>query len=193
VHGGAVAEVAAVRAARIASRGIGLGWLAAIFVVMACGSQATSRGGTIGGSVDPADAAPGTALPAPETAPFPGQPWMRNGQPAVAGSITLVQGPEHCGWGSSTFLTVGWPLGAVPRDSTQARLYVRDPDHLFADRTLAPYNPSTTLPDGAFDTGYRYGTDQLWMDQASDDALVYVLRGDIVEQWPRGRDDIGCA
>jgi hypothetical protein len=198
-HARAVADVAVVPATRSTARGVALAWLAAMFVVMACGLQtSTATGsGTIGGSgASPgtvAGPAPATELPAPETAPFPGKPWLRGGQPLAPGSITLIQGPEHCGWGSATFLTIGWPLGVVPRDSTQARLYVRDPDGLFADRTLAPFNASTLLPASAVDTGYRYGTDQLWMDEASVDGLVYLVRGGVVEQWPRGRDDIGCA
>ena len=137
--------------------------------------------------------APATLLPPPSTAPFPGIRWTVNGEPATSGSITLRDGGEHCGWNSATFLTIGWPLGVVPKTSAQAREYVRDPKHLFDDEILAPFLPSTTLPSGAFDTGYRYGSDELWVDTATVDQVVYVVRDSIVEQWPRGRELFACA
>jgi hypothetical protein len=106
--------------------------------------------------------------------------------------INLHAGPAHCGWESATFLVMGWPLGRVAHTSDEAREYIRDPDGLFAERMLGPFIPFTTLPETAFDTGYRYRADELWVDTASVDQFVYMVRGDVVEQWGRPPELVGC-
>ena len=145
-------------------------------------------------ATDPAVVIPvDRVLPPPETVPYPGRPWTIAGRPAVRGSITLAPGPEHCGWESSLFLTVGWPLGDVPLDSADARLYLRDPLGLHVAESMAAYDADVSLPAAAFDTGYRYGSDELWVDRATVDREVYVVRGPVVERWPRAVELLGCA
>lgn len=90
-------------------------------------------------------------------------------------------------------MTMGWPLGTVPRNDLVARQYIRDPDNRFSKLTMAEFEDDVALPSDAFDTGYRYGSDELWVSIKSVDRMVFVLRGDRVERWPRARELIACA
>jgi hypothetical protein len=132
-------------------------------------------------------------LPAPVTEEYPGRPWRLLDGVVAAAVITLAPGPAHCGWEESLFLTVGWPLGEVPFDATDARLYLRDPLGLHAAVSLAAYAGDVALPADAFDTGYRYGPDALWVSPATADREVFMVRGVIVERWPRAIELLGCA
>ena len=157
-------------------------WLA-----VACGDPTTVA------SPEPAPVVGDRVLPAPPTEEYPGRPWTLRGGPARSGSITLAPGPGHCGWQDSLFLTIGWPLGEVPVDAADARLYLRDPQGLHAAVSMAVYAGDVALPDDAFDTGYRYGSDALWVAPTTADREVFIVRGDVVERWPRAVELLGCA
>jgi hypothetical protein len=135
----------------------------------------------------------GPVLPNPSTAPFPGTRWTLHGEPAQFGSIALIRGPLACGYHDLLLLTIGWPLGTVPADDRFARQYIRDRGNRFRHLTLADYEQAVELPDDAFDTGYRYGTDALWVSEATVDRQVYLVRGETTEQWPRVRELLACA
>jgi hypothetical protein len=107
--------------------------------------------------------------------------------------ISLIARPEQCGFSSLSLLTVGWPLGRAAFTERDARQYVRDPGNAFADKTLATFLPSVTLPDDAIFTGYRYGMDELWVSPETIDSAVYIVRNGVVEQWPRARELFACA
>jgi hypothetical protein len=161
--------------------------LAIVLILAGCGQ-------TIPPS-DLASAPPPAAgeLPPPIAAPLPGRRWTFNDQAMASAVINLHAGPAHCGWETATFLGMGWPLGRVAHTSNEAREYIRDPDGLFAEQMLAPFIPFTILPETAFDTGYRYGADELWVDTATVDQVVYMVRGDVVEQWGRPPELVGCS
>jgi hypothetical protein len=134
-----------------------------------------------------------TQLPLPSTEPFPGTSWTRDGQPVDTAVISLTAQPEQCGFSNLSLLTVGWPLGRAAVTDKDARQYVRDPGNAFADKTLGKFLPSVTLPEDAVFTGYRYGTDELWVSPETIDTTVYLVRNDVVEQWPRARELFACA
>lgn len=103
----------------------------------------------------------------------------RDGNRVPTSTITSYQGAEHCDWQSVTFLQL---------DDQQ---YLRDPEHLLADWTIAPYNGDVPLPEDAVDTGYRRGNDQLWL--AADRTIAYLVTDSEIEAWPATTDQIGCA
>lgn len=116
--------------------------------------------------------------------------WEKDGRAVGASVIESYRGDDHCGWDEVTFLAVGWPLGTAS-DGT-SRQYVRDPDGVVADKTLAEYQPSASLPDDAEDTGYSGEIGELWLVPENPD-LAYIVSGeDDVEAWPRTRQLLGC-
>ena len=69
--------------------------------------------------------------------------------------------------------------------------YVRDPEDAFYGALKEPYDGDAVLPDDAVDTGYVRGGDALW--RAKDGGAMYVVRPEVVEKWPKLRDDWACA
>jgi hypothetical protein len=70
---------------------------------------------------------------------------------------------------------------------------VRDPENLVPELLRAGFQPSTVLPSDAQFTGYRYGSDELWVSNDTVDEATYVVRGGVVERWPRASDLLACA
>jgi hypothetical protein len=105
--------------------------------------------------------------------------------------ISMLVGPGHCGWESALMLTMGWPIGEKMHSRT-SRQFVRDPEHLFADQSLAEYLPSVRLPADAYFSELTYGEDELWVSNDTIETRIFVVRSDVVEQWPRVRERIGC-
>ncbi|WP_182524479.1 hypothetical protein [Nocardioides dongkuii] len=104
------------------------------------------------------------------------------GRPVPTTELSAWRGPEHCDWQSMTFLRFG--------ERRPGPTYVRDPQRWLRDQLVVPWEPSTTLPDGATDTGLVREGRRLWR---TPDA-VYVGRSPAdVEQWPRLRESPGCA
>lgn len=109
------------------------------------------------------------------------------GCPVRIDVIAQGQGPEHCGWESITFLSVGSPIGA-PIADTARRRYVRPreprPTTSTAGEEAARHAgaPITELPAGVVDTGFRDDDAQLWADP-SDPTAVYRVEGDTAEAW----------
>ncbi|MGV9556851.1 hypothetical protein [Streptomyces sp. NPDC003401] len=126
--------------------------------------------------------------PAELPAGFTGSGWYEfwtdaRGERQPVARIHSSPGPEHCGWQSVRFLTLG-------RAET-ATTYVRDPDGVLGtDLSTAPYDPDVPLPAGARDTGYRHGEERLWL--TDDRGTAYVRTPDGVEAWPAARDRPAC-
>jgi hypothetical protein len=114
--------------------------------------------------------------------------------PGRGTELAVTEGPDHCGWTSATFLHLGWPVGTVATDPDRVRQYVRDPQGLFADQLVAPFEPDAALPDDAADTGYHRGPIELWISPSDRDEAVYVVNvdTDVVERWTRPIVAFGC-
>jgi hypothetical protein len=163
-------------------------WLTTAVAIAGC----TSGPPPSPSAASPAVVEPGPPLDPPVTEPFPGIPWTLDGARVPAEVIQLHPGPEHCGWKDVLFLTIGWPLGRGAMTSDQAREYVRDPAGTVAETMRGPFQPSVELPADAVFTGYRYGTDELWVSAATVDDRVYYVRNDHVEGWPRSPELHAC-
>lgn len=106
----------------------------------------------------------------------------------------------HCDWGSARFLLLSWPPGRVDDDwvtsdidDGTARLYVRDPDGLFADMLIGEFNPDVGVPDGATKTGIHLGDWEILVtDTAANDQTILLAGRDRVEEWQRAPVFIGC-
>lgn len=113
---------------------------------------------------------------------FPETLWRDAAGKVVRSDLArAMQGPGHCDWGSTTWLTLG------------DRMFIRDPEGVLADLTVVPFEQRRDLPDDAVDTGLR--TDQWHLYTVPVDDAVYVLTADgDVERWGRSRDPmLGCA
>jgi hypothetical protein len=130
-------------------------------------------------------------LPLPP--PPAGVSWSRDGRDMPLSVIRLDPGPEHCEAQAFHLLTLGWPPGRRAAMAHEARQFVRDPGGAFPGQVLGEFIPSTVLPDDAAFTGYRHGRDELWLAPSTLDAVAYLVRGPVVEQWPRAAELYGCA
>lgn len=108
----------------------------------------------------------------------------RSGERIPVTEVSSHRGAEHCDWHSAHFLAVG--------NGKDARLYVRDPEHLFqvGAQLSAPYDSDVHLPAEAHDTGYRFKHWRLWLTHAKTKA--YVHTADRVEAWPQAENGIAC-
>lgn len=157
-----------------------------------------------------------TTLPVPTTATTcglaPGSPtdlsveppeWFTYGEyhrwtdldgcPVRVDVIAQTAGPDHCEWQSVTFLTVGDPVG-VPFDNptvSDARRFVWDPEGALPpvdDVSRSDVVARVDLPSTAFDSGYRDGTAELWLDSA-DPSSLYRVNGDSADRFVEDADD----
>jgi hypothetical protein len=149
--------------------------LAGLLLTSACGSAAEQC------------CPPGTTVAAAFASPpqYPGYAWERNGHEVPPAEIVAAAGPDHCGWQSATFLTIGWPLGTRPETAENARQYIRDPNGVVSQALHAHLGFHATLPADAQPTGYRYRAVQMYTSASDVDQSVYLVAGDDVERWPR--------
>lgn len=115
--------------------------------------------------------------------------WTRNGTAADPREVTSFAGAAHCDWQSTTFLSLGWPLGTRAAHVGQARHYVRDPQGVLGGDYRDRLRTDQAPPPSAVDTGYRRGDVQLWV--TADRA--YLLRNGRGESWPRAVDPPACS
>ena len=113
-------------------------------------------------------------------------PWERQGATVPSPRLELLQGSDHCDWGSVTFLSLAWPSEA------DRRQYVRDPEGALSAELAARLRLDAALPDDAVPTGL---TDDegltLWL--APDGGTAYLADGaGGVEAWPRADPPWGC-
>jgi hypothetical protein len=121
-----------------------------------------------------------------------------DGDPGEGLVLHTLEGADHCGWTSVTFMHMGWPVGSVVEKAGEARQYVRDPQGLVGAFTSAPFDADATLPDDAAATGFRHGAWELWTAASDEDEAVYVVNGDpsaggSVERWARTSEFVACA
>jgi len=113
--------------------------------------------------------------------------------------LHVINGAEHCGWQSASFLTLAWPIGSDFQGGEDgedaARSYVRDPEGVLAgDFGVPPPELAASLPGGASYSGYHRGDWQLWVSPSDIDEAVYLVAANgSVERWPRSGQLIACA
>jgi hypothetical protein len=97
-----------------------------------------------------------------------------------------------CDRGQVAIFDIGRPLGQR-MDPLVFREYVRDPaDAFLANGWLTdPYDGEAQLPVDAVDTGWTNGNIDLWLSPSEEERAIYMVRGDVVERWPRAIQDWG--
>ncbi len=115
----------------------------------------------------------------------PGRPsagWERGDQGAPPSVIRIYEGETHCEMDSALILEIHWPLDDGSTENT-GHAFVRDPEGVFAERTLGSFVPDAELPDDAIPTGWKNGSGvELWL--ADDLSTAYAVDGGTVEAWP---------
>jgi hypothetical protein len=116
---------------------------------------------------------------------YPGYSWTRDGSTVSQFELVTSAGPDHCGWESATYLTIGWPPGTVSSSAAGAHLYIRDP-HAVVD---VSYRDGLVLhailPPDARPTGHRHGSIAIYVSPSDQDRAIYVVGADGAERWPR--------
>lgn len=165
--------------------------LSVVVALAACTSSSPQRGSSGRASPSASTSSPTAVVPGPSVAgvagnaePYPGRPWQRDGAIVRQDVVGASTGPDHCGWESAVFLTVGLPLGTGSRTSHHNRTYVRDSKTVVPGqrRTLAT---SAALSSSAHATGYRLDGVELWLG-ADQTQFAYLVGpgGTDVERWP---------
>ena len=161
---------------------LGLGWALASWLPIADPLPPSLRGWrTVGSYFD-------------HPAAWPGKPWTKGGRTIGWAELEASAGPSHCGWDSSTFLGVGWPLGTISADAGQDRQFIRDPARTLRGASLlGAWEHSPVLPADAKDTGYRYGAIKLYLAYSDQDYFAYLVAPADSERWPRSDPQTLCA
>ncbi len=94
----------------------------------------------------------------------------REGQRVPTSTIMSLQGAEHCGWESVTYLLF------------EDRQYIGDPEGVMDVPFAAPFSADTQLPSDAEDTGYQRAGSRLYL--SADSIVAYLVSDDHVEAWP---------
>ena len=112
-------------------------------------------------------------------------------RPLVPATLSTYA-PMYCRDWPPAILQLIEPLGTEPSDDTVERIYVADPTGVWADRSQAEYSASLELPPSAEFTGFRSVLYELWIDPATLDDEVYLVRNidgdDWVQRLPRVPD-----
>jgi len=124
---------------------------------------------------------------------YPGYTWMRDGRSVSEFELATIAGPGHCGWGSATFVFIGWPPGTVAPSASQARQYIRDPQGVTHGPYQALLERNVKLPSDARPTGYRLGAIELYLSPSDQDRWIYVVGPSGAERWPRSDPMTLCA
>jgi len=116
--------------------------------------------------------------------------WERGDHIPLPSDFRLYEGEVHCAMDSALILDMRWPLDGGSTENA-GRLFVRDPEGVFAEETVESFDPDAELPDDAIPTGYEKGTGiELWL--ANDLSTAYAVDSDTVEAWP-ALPGWGCA
>ncbi|WP_091763511.1 hypothetical protein [Blastococcus aurantiacus] len=123
----------------------------------------------------------------------PGRPsagWERDeGVPSSV--IRIYEGETHCDMDSALILEIHWPRDGGSTERA-GHSFVRDPEGVFAERTVGSFVPDAELPDDAIPTGWENGPGvELWL--ANDLSTAYAVDGDTVEAWPALSSGAPCA
>jgi len=142
--------------------------------------------------------------------PYVGKWLDADGQPvpdrSVQGEGLVVQTyvvTGHCDWGAATFLLIAWPPGRVEHGNVPsaisdgtARMYVRDPERIFAPEGVSPaglagdFEANAELPASAVATGLHREGWEIWTGQ--DEDSLYLVGPDRTERWQRAGHFITC-
>jgi hypothetical protein len=118
-----------------------------------------------------------------------------DGSPGEGGTtLAVFPGPEHCGWQSTTFMHLAWPVGSVSVRFQHERQYIRDPDGIMTNELVVAFDPDSNLPDDAVDTGYHRGPWHLWISDRESQGAVYVVNTEtgVVERWGKTIEPVLC-
>jgi hypothetical protein len=110
------------------------------------------------------------------------QVWLdADGNRVPTSTISSLQGAEHCGWESVTYL------------SFMDQYYISDPRGVLSAPLVVPFSDDAVLPADAVDTGFRRDGAELWISKTA--TVAYLVRDDKVEAWPTPVDpnSIFCA
>ncbi|MCI0632836.1 MAG: hypothetical protein L0206_02810 [Actinobacteria bacterium] len=110
-------------------------------------------------------------------------------------TLHVINGAEHCGWQSASYLTLAWPLGSDAQTANdERRIYLRDPGGVFTGEFgVPPPDLQATLPPDAAPTGYHRGPWELWSSPTNVEDAVYLVADDgTAERWPRARQVTYC-
>jgi hypothetical protein len=132
---------------------------------------------------------------APSSPDSVAETWMRDGVAVSIDVISTNDGSGHCGWQQARFLHLGWPIQPDPNRLPKTDQYVRDPQGVLGDGSLAKaLRLNASLPDDAKPTGYARDGAELWLADSDRDRFAYLVTGDPpqVEAWPRADPAIGC-
>jgi hypothetical protein len=116
---------------------------------------------------------------------YPGYAWTRDGRTVSEFELVTSAGPDHCGWGSATYLTIGWPPGTIASYAAGAHLYIRDPHGAVGTSYREGLVLHATLPADARPTGHRHGSIAIYVSPSDQDQGIYVVGADGAERWPR--------
>ncbi len=116
--------------------------------------------------------------------------WERGDRIPLPSDFRLYEGETHCDMDSALILAMRWPLDGGGTENDR-RLFVRDPEGVFAEETVGSFDADAELPDDAIPTGYAKGTGvELWL--ADDLSTAYAVDSGTVEAWP-ALPGWGCA
>lgn len=124
---------------------------------------------------------------------YPGYTWIRGGRPVSTQELVTAAGPDHCGWQSATFLTIGWPPGTKAATFAHARMYIRDPLGVVRSSYRDALVLRATLPKDARATGYRHGVLEIYVSPSDQDEAIYVVSPSGAERWPRSDPPSLCS
>jgi len=127
----------------------------------------------------------------------PPTPWYGpDGRPLAPATLSTFWMPDCRRW-PPTILQLIDPLGTEPTGAEAERVYVADPQGFWADRSAVPYAPLQLLPPGVASTGYHSRLFELWVDPATFDDEVYLVRRIDGAMWiqrlPRVRNIPDCS
>ena len=124
---------------------------------------------------------------------YPGYRWARDGNTVSTFELATSAGPDHCGWQSATFLTIGWPPGTVSSTAAGAHLYIRDPHGAVGASYRDGLVLHASLPSDARPTGHHHGSIEIYVSPSDQDGAIYVVGADGAERWPRSQPMRLCA
>ena len=108
--------------------------------------------------------------------------WERGDRIPPSSEFRLYEGETHCDMDSALLLDMRWPLDGGSTENAELS-FVRDPEGVFAENTVGPFDADAELPDDAIPTGYDNGDGiELWL--ANDLSTAYAVGGETVEAWP---------
>lgn len=89
-------------------------------------------------------------------------------------------------------ILMGWPLGTTHQNPHDYRIFFKDPDGVTGTEAASNFDPDSSLPPHAVNTGLRWDGNGLWL-VPGDDTSVWLASDDHVEYWPQELEAVVCA